>query len=191
MKPEKKIEAMIKHSRLDTHSPTDEYVLADMIKARQQTRSTGAGDIFRCSTRLLRLAAMILLALIIGFVMGQRRPLSSSQKETLCSMIEAEMQESLKSEIQTALLADIDSHLKASTDQILATSETQTTQRLQELIDVFERARMQDRQYTATALDKLQTDRLQDKRLFGRHLTALALQTQDLLEQQVTEAKGS
>ncbi|MFC1765818.1 hypothetical protein ACFL6U_27545 [Planctomycetota bacterium] len=196
MKPEKKIETLIKKIHLDTHPVADDKVFTDMLMARQRTRSTGArGDGYfsaaLCLGKAVGAAALILLALSIGFAVGRRPTPSSPQIEQMRLALEDSLKHSLTADLRATLLTEIGSLLAESTDQTLAVSEAWTNQRLLDLLKLMEAARAKDRQHVAAALEKLQTERLQDKSLFKRSLTTFAAQTHDLIEQRDMDAKGS
>jgi hypothetical protein len=196
MKSEKEIEKFIKNVQLDTHPEADRQVLSDVLAARnkaQAANTKSAGDIHAVAWRgkAIRVAAMLLVFVGIGFVLGRRQAPSSLQMEQIRVDLETSLKQSLTADMHALLRTEIGPLLAASANRTLAISETQTNQRLRELIVITEAARLKDRQQITTALVNLKTDRLQDKSLFGRNLAALAIKTHDLIEQQTMNPKGS
>ncbi len=196
MKPEKEIENFIKTVQLDTHPEADRQVLSDVLAARNRTQvanTESAGDIHGVAWlgKTIRVAALLLVFAGIGFVLGRRQAPSSLQMEQIRVDLENSLKQSLIADMHVLLRTEIGPLLAASANRTLAISETQTNQRLRELIVITEAARFKDRQQIATALENLRTDRIQDKSLFGRNLAALAVKTHDLIEQQTMNPKGS
>jgi hypothetical protein len=66
--------------------------------------------------------------------------------------------------------------------ETMAASRTLTEQRLVELVQVIEAARMQDRRRVAAALEQIELNRLRDKTAYGNGLETLAAQTNELLQ---------
>jgi len=144
---------------------------------------------------ITKLAAAAILLIGLGYAAGRlsapppdmkqlRSALETSLKSSLAEEMNRRWQPvfaagcvQLKDELHQQVRRD----LAEFADQILAASGTLTEQRLMELIDLIEDARMRDRQRVATALEKIELNRLQDKTLFGNGLVTLAARTNELL----------
>jgi len=148
---------------------------------------------------LLRFKAGSDEALDSGFAVGR---LSEPSTETLMATLEPSLKASLEADIRASVQRKMDqqwtSYTAEHTDQIqpemvlimrqaLGESMTRTRtvcqayteQRLRELTQLIERARIGDRRYMATALESMEAQRQQDKDLVKRGIVALTLQTRD------------
>ena len=149
-----------------------------------------------CQSPITKLAAAAVLLIGLGYAVGR---LSAPQPnvEQLQAALEPAIRQNLLDEtkrywqlgmvssyvrLKDELHQQVRRDLAEFADQILAASGTLTEQRLMELIQLIEDARMRDRQRVATALEKIEFNRLQDKTLFGSGLVTLAAQTSELLE---------
>ena len=166
--------------------------LANEEKRRESTRMWRA----IIKRPITKLAAAAILLIGLGYAAGRlsapppdmkqlRSALETSLKSSLAEEMNRRWQPvfaascvQLKDELHQQVRRD----LAEFADQILAASGTLTEQRLMELIQLIEDARMRDRQRVATALEKIEFNRLQDKTLFGSGLVTLAAQTSELLE---------
>lgn len=144
---------------------------------------------------ITKLAAAAIVLIAVGYAAGRLsapppdvEQLRSALETSLKSSLEEEMNRrwqpvfaascvQLKNELHQQVRRD----LTEFADQILAASGTLTEQRLIELIDLIEAARMRDRQRVTTALEQIELNRLQDKNLFGNGLVTLAARTDELL----------
>lgn len=202
MKSEKEIEAWVRSTDPNTHPSVDETVLKHMLEARQQTQQ--GQNIYlrplgrRLSMEILRVAAMLLLVLGIGFGAGRLSvPSAEAMKATLERSLKASLQADMRASVRQEMEQQWTSHTAEHTDglqqemvllmrQALAESMTQTRtvcqayteQRLGDLVQLIERARTEDRRHIAVALERLETHRQQDKDLLKRGIVALTLQTQ-------------
>lgn len=165
--------------------------LIDKEKRRESTNTR----VWRVMKRpITKLAAAAVLLIGLGYAVGRlstpqpdMEQLRSALETSLKSSLEEEMNRrwqpvfaancvQLKDELQQQVRRD----LTEFADQILAASGTLTEQRLIQLIELIEAARMRDRQRVATALGQIEFNRLQDKNLFGSGLVTLAAQTKEL-----------
>jgi len=143
----------------------------------------------------VKLAAAAVVLIAAGVVAGRfsAQPLDA---EALRAVLESSLKSSLEPAIRQAVLTEADSRwqsaFKASCDQLkdelarqvrydltqltaqtLAAAGTQTDQRLKELIQLIEAARIQDRRRIEEALDHIESQ-------FGNGLVALATRTNEL-----------
>ena len=146
--------------------------------------------------QLTKLAAAAVLLIAAGVVAGRLSAPQPLDVEALQAALESSLKSSLEPAIRQAVLAEADSRwqsaFKASCDQLkeelarqvrydltqltaqtLAAAGTQTDQRLKELIQLIEAARIQDRRRIEEALDHIE-------RQFGSGLVTLAARTNEL-----------
>ena len=146
--------------------------LANKEKRRESTRMWRA-IIKRPMTKL---AAAAVLLIGLGYAVGRlstpppdmnqlRSALETSLKSSLTEEMNRRWQPvftagcvQLKDELHQQVRRD----LTEFADRILAASGTLTEQRLMELIQLIETARMRDRRQVATALEQIELNRLQD-----------------------------
>jgi len=143
-----------------------------------------------------KLAVAAVLLICFGYVAGRYSAPKPVDVEALRATLENSLKLSLEPAIRQAVLAEADSRwqsaFKASCDQLkdelarqarydltrsaaqtLAAAGTQTDQRLKELIQLIEAARIQDRRRIEEALDHIE-------RQFGSGLVTLAARTDEL-----------
>ena len=148
--------------------------------------------------RLMKLAAAAVLMIGAGFIGGRLSAPEPVNVQELQAALENSLKSSLVPAIRQELISQIDgrwqSTLAASHAQIkdelarqvrrdltefaaqtLAASGTRTEQRLMELIQLIEAARVQDRQRMASAFDYIESR-------FGNGLVTLAARTDELLD---------
>lgn len=144
----------------------------------------------------VRLATAAVVLICAGYVAGRVSAPKPMDVEMLRATMESSLKSSLEPAIRQAVLAEAESHwqaaFKAGCDQLkdelarqvrydltqfanqtLAASGTQTDQRLKELIQLIEAARIQDRRRIEEALDHIE-------RQFGSGLVTLAARTNEL-----------
>lgn len=144
---------------------------------------------------ITKLAAAAILLMGLGYAAG-RLSTPPPDMEQLRFDLETSLKSSLKEEmnrrwqpvfaascvqLKDELHQQVRRDLTEFADQILAASGTLTEQRLMELIELIEAARMQDRRRVAMALEQIEINRLQDKNRLGNGLIALAARTNELL----------
>ena len=145
---------------------------------------------------MAKLAAAAVVLICAGYVAGWLSAPKPLDVEELRAALESSLKSSLEPAIRQAVLAEADSRwqsaFKASYDQLkdelarqvrydltrssaqtLAAAGTQTDQRLKELIQLIEAARVQDRRRIEEALDHIE-------RQFGSGLVTLAARTDEL-----------
>jgi hypothetical protein len=148
--------------------------------------------------RLLKLAAAAVLMVCAGFIGGRLSAPEPMDVQQLQAALESSLKSSLVPSIRQELLREMDdrwqSTLTASQAQIkdelarqvrrdltefaaqtLTASGTRTDQRLNELIQLIEAARIQDRRRMAAAFDYIESR-------FGNGLVTLAARTDELLD---------
>jgi len=148
--------------------------------------------------RLMKLAAAAVLMIGAGFIGGRLSAPEPVNVQELQAALENSLKSSLVPAIRQELISQIDgrwqSTLAASHAQVkdelarqvrrdltefaaqtLAASGTRTEQRLMELIQLIEAARVQDRQRMASAFDYIESR-------FGNGLVTLAARTDELLD---------
>lgn len=154
-------------------------------------------------SRLIKLAAAAVLMVSAGYIAGRVSAPEPLDVQELQAALESSLKSSLVPAIRQELLSQMDdrwqSTLAASHAQVkdelarqvrrdltefaaqtLAASGTRTDQRLNELIQLIEAARIQDRRRMAEAFDYIESR-------FGNGLVTLAARTNDLLS---TERAG-
>jgi len=145
--------------------------------------------------KILNLAAAAVLFIVAGLLIGRLTGPEPIDIEALRADMEISLKSSLEPAIRQSLLVEMDSRqsvfeadcaqlkdelqqqvrrdLMQFAAQTLAASGTQTDQRLRELIQLIEAARMQDRLRTEQALEHIESQ-------FGSRLVTLAARTNEL-----------
>jgi len=162
-------------------------------------------------SRIARFAAAAVLLISFGYIGGWASARRLLDVEQLQSALEASLRPSLESDIRQSLLAEIKrdrqltlasyhSDVKEHFDELRAelneqyrrdlsefavktlyASNAVTNQLLRELIERIAAVQTRDRRLIAAALDKIESNRLQDKTQFRNGLASLAVQTADEL----------
>ena len=158
--------------------------------------------VFRSHISKLAAAAVLLIGL--GFIAGRLlapRPLDieklqaaleSSLKSSLEPAIRQDMLEEVNNRWQSAFAANcaqlkdelqqqVRRDLIEFAAQTLTASGTLTDQRLMELVQLIETARIQDRRRIEEAFEQMELNRLWDKNRLGNGLVTLAARTNELL----------
>jgi len=133
---------------------------------------------------IFRFAAAAVLLICAGFLAGRLFAPQPIDVEQLRAELEASLKSSLSAsceQIKDELHQQVSRDLTQFAAQTLAASTTVTDQRLIELIQLIEEARMRDRFRVAAALEQIELNRLQDKTRLGNGLQALATQTNEPL----------
>lgn len=155
--------------------------------------------------RALKIAAVVLLLVGLGYIAGRLSPAQEVDVDQLRTDMETSLRSSLEPAIGESLLEQMNSqwesvfaascsrlkdelHEQVRRDltqfaaETMAASRSLTEQRLVELVQIIEAARMQDRRRVAAALDQIELNRLRDKTAYGNGLETLAAQTNELLQ---------
>jgi hypothetical protein len=174
-------------------SQEDKVIAALEYVTPQQPRS-----LFKVITHsnVTKLAAAAMFMLTVGFLGGR---LSTPQVDLvgLRTSLEASLKSAIEKEranmdlrLRSAIAEDgrlirgdiggeVQLLIAESAKQTLAASVALTNQRLGQLVQLIEAARLQDRQRVATALEQIEMNRLQDIARFGIGLQALAAKTSE------------
>ena len=178
----------------------------DTLINEEKTRQCAGTRIWRTvfKSPIAKFAAAAVLLLAVGYATGRlsapppldveefKAALESSLKSSLGPAIRQDLLEQLNERWQSAFAAgcaqikeelqrQVRRDLTEFAAQTLAASGSLTNQRLMELIQLIEAARMQDRKRIEAALEQIELNRLQDKTRFGNGLVTLAAQTNELL----------
>jgi len=132
---------------------------------------------------IFKFAVAAVLLICAGFLAGRLFAPKPMDVEQLRAELETSLKSSLAAsceQIKDELGQQVRRDLAEFAAQTLAASRTVTDQRLIELIQLIEEARMRDRVRVATALEQIELNRLQDKTQFGNGLQTLAIQTNEL-----------
>ena len=148
--------------------------------------------------RLIKYAAAAVIMLSAGYIAGR---LSSSKAPDV-----KELQAALEPAIRQNMLGEMTQYLQVGfaggftnlkdelqqqyrqdmtnfAIQTLAASNVITNRRLEQLIESIYAAQTEDRHWVATALNQVETNRLQDTTQLANALTTLAVHTDDQLQQ--------
>jgi len=149
-----------------------------------------------CS-RMTRLAVAAGLLVALGFIGGRLLPVRPIDAEQLRSALETSLKSSLDEAIHGSLIEQVKRDRESALEHhyvrlkselarqsrhemnelakmTLCASQTATEERLAELIRLIEATRIVDRQQIARALEKIESNRLQDQTRFGESLVSLA-----------------
>ncbi|MGD8500605.1 MAG: hypothetical protein PVJ86_08145 [Phycisphaerales bacterium] len=194
--------------RLSQVEPTDEAADRAMQRVRDslvtnEGRRVGLAPPSLIG-RLMKLAAAAILMIGAGFIAGRLSAPRPLDVEELRATLESSLRASLEPPIRQDLLAEMDDRWQAAfaancaqlkdelaqqvrrdltefAAQTLVASGTLTNQRLMELVQLIEAARVQDRRRVEEALEQIELNRLRDKSRFGNGLVTLAARTSELL----------
>jgi len=131
---------------------------------------------------IIKFAAAAVLLICAGFLAGRLFAPQPINVEQLRAEIETSLKSSLAAnceQIKDELYQQVRRDLTQFAAQTVAASTTVTDQRLIELIQLIEEARMRDRVRVATALEQIELNRLQDKTQLGNGLYSLATRTNE------------
>jgi len=163
--------------------------LVNKEKTRQCAGTRIWRTVFKCPVTKFAAAAVLLIA--VGYATG-RLSAPTVDTEELRAALRQDLFEQMNERWQSAFAAgcaqikeelqrQVRRDLTEFATQTLAASGTLTNQRLMELIQLIDTARMQDRKRIEAALEQIELNRLQDKTRFGNSLVTLAAQTNELL----------
>ncbi len=153
---------------------------------------------------IAKFAAAAVLLLAVGYATGRLSAPPPLDVEELKAALETSLKSSLEPAIRQDLLEQMNDRWQSAfaagcaqikeelqrqvrrdltefAAQTLAASGTLTNQRLMELIQLIEAARIQDRRRIAAAFEQIELNRLQDKTRFGNGLQLIATRTNELL----------
>ncbi len=195
MKSDKDIEAWIRSTDPDTQANRDETVWQHILQARRRAQQGDMGQngqrnrVFRMQA--LKVAALLLLVLSMGLVIGRiPGPSASQRKAALVAEIRAAVRHDLEQQwatnsaeatdrLQHEMLLVLRQALGESQKQTRAANQAYTEQRLRDLIQAIDKTRAEDRHYVSTALERMEFHRQQNRDLIKRGIVALTLQAQD------------
>jgi len=166
----------------------------DAAHSRTQTRCWAIGF------RIIRVAALVLITLGLGFGAGRltavrgsdiqqlRAELEASLRTSIADTLKAETMESLNQQWQDAvtahavqlraeILQQVQLDLDTFATQTLTASKAATDERVTELIQLIESTRVRDYQRIATALQQIELNRRRDRVQLGSGLQTLAART--------------
>jgi hypothetical protein len=140
--------------------------------------------------KALKFAAAAIILIVIGFIAG-RIYVPAVDMEELQAALEPAIRQQLQeqwqrtyannlTQIKNELTEQFSRDLTEFAEQTLAASSTMTDQRLNELVQLIEAARTQDRRWIAAALEQIELNRRQDNARIGNGLVTLATRTNDL-----------
>jgi hypothetical protein len=175
-----------------------------LIHNEKEQQSAGKGIYRAIFKNPIKFAAAAVLLIGLGFIAGQLLAPRPLDMEELQAALENSLKSSLEPAIRQDLLEEIDNRWQSAfaanctqlkeelqqqvrrdledfAAQTLAASGLRTEQRLTELIQLIEAARVQDRLRIAEALEYIELNRQQDRSQFGNGLVALAARTNELL----------
>jgi hypothetical protein len=188
-----------------THEAADRAIqrVRDAMTNREEGRRVGLAPPSLIS-RLMKLAAAAVLMIGAGYIAGLVSAPRPLDVEELQATLESSLRSSLEPAIRRELLKEVNDRWQSAfaancaqlkdelqrqvrrdltefAAQTLAASGTLTNQRLMELVQLIEAARVQDRRRVAEALEQIELNRLEDRTRFGDGLVTLAAQTNELL----------
>ncbi len=141
----------------------------------------------------MKFAAAAILLIAVGFIAGQLftpgqdiEALQASLEPAIRQNVLAQINEQWQKEyarnytqIKEELSRQMSEEMTELTEQTLAAAGTITDQRMKELIQLIEAARVKDRQWIAAALEQIELNRRQDNARIGS-LVTFAAQTNQL-----------
>lgn len=160
-----------------------------LTNTKQEHDSIGAKIIRMVSNgHALKFAAAAMLLIAIGFIAGRFfspeqdiESLQASLVPAVTQNVLAQINEQWQKEyarnyvqIKDELSRQMSQEMAEVAEQTLAASSTITEQRVKELIQLIEAARIKDRQWTAAALEKIELNRRQDNARIGSLVTHAA-----------------
>jgi hypothetical protein len=199
MRRARDIERLIRNMDIDTNAEVDKKVLDRVVQTQEKSRSAAPRPgVFRVmlASRMSKLAAAAILLVGVGYIVGR----ASAPPPLDAEQLRASLKSSLGPAIHDAVLAQLEPSLAARDAQLkdelgrqvrrdlsefavqtLGAWEALTDQRLTELVQLIEAARLRDRWRVASALEQIELSRLEDKTQFGNSLQRLAAQTSEFL----------
>jgi hypothetical protein len=153
-------------------------------------------DRFKATKSIIRLAAAAVLLISAGYITGRLSAPAPPDPNQLYSALEPAIRQQLLGEMKqywqlstaatyARLKEDLDQQycqdLNRFATQTFAASTAVTNQLLEELIKSINSAQTQDRRWVTTALQQIESNRLQDKNQLSHGLATLAVYTDDQL----------
>lgn len=191
-------------SRIEPSSESSRRAVQNVRDALENQEIKSGSKIvnFFFSSRALKFAAAAVLLIGVGFIAGRLLAPAQPDLQELQAALEVSLKSSLGPAIRQDLLEQINKQwqqeyainyaqiknelqqqisleLTEFAEQTLAASSALTDQRLKELIQLIEAARIKDRQWIAAALEKIELNRRQDTARIGG-LVRFAAQTNRL-----------
>ena len=166
-----------------------ENVRERLANTKEERESIGAKIIRTVSNgHSLKFAAAAILLIAIGFIAGRLiapeqdiEAIQASLVPTITQNVLAQINEQWQKEyarnyiqIKDELSRQMSQEMAEVTEQTLAASSKITEQRLKELIQLVEAARVKDRQWTFAALEQIELNRRQDNARIGSLVTFAA-----------------
>lgn len=145
---------------------------------------------FLFSGQAMKFAAAAMLLIGIGFMTG-RRYVPAVDVGQLQAAIEPAIQQQMQeqwrqayaagfAQMKSELVQQVNRDLAEFAEQTLTASTNMTDQRLNELVQLIEAARTQDRRWIVAAIEQMELNRRRDNTRIGNGLVALAARTNDL-----------
>ena len=153
---------------------------------------------FMIINNLTRIAAVIILSIAVGYAAGRISAPRSTDMEQMQANLEPVIRDKLLEEVtqyvqlglasnyvqlKQELTEQYQKDLSQAALEILNTSGTITNNLLEELIQSFATAQLQDRQLVAAAIQKVEQNRIADKTQLGSALVNFASRTEQDLQQ--------
>jgi len=163
----------------------------NLTDARQEHEGIGTKIIRIVSNgHSLKFAVAAILLIAAGFIAGRffspeqdiealQTPLETAVTQNVLAQINEQWQKEYArnyTQIKDELSRQMSHEMAELTEQTLAASSTITEQRMKELIQLIEAARVKDRQWIAAALEQIELNRRQDNARIG-NLVTFAAQT--------------
>lgn len=200
MKSNRCIKKLIRKTDLNTNSAADRKVLQDVLEAQSASRSQQAPHthvaIAAFVPPAVRLAAAAVFVFAVGYMTARLllpAPVDVEElKASITASLKAAMDEEMNQRWQAFVAVQTD-QLKEDVSwrvrqdlsdlvvQAVAASQARTDQRLMDLVERIEAARMEERRRVAAAFEQIERNRREDRTQFGNGLLTLAVRTDQLL----------
>ncbi len=189
MQPQDKLKSLIEKSCIDTTPETNDRILGDALQMLDERKQSAR--ILCVRTARLAIAAAILIA--VGFFAARLTAPAPLDAEQLRAAIEQSLEETVDNRIDLHLDAQLaarwqpfedrfSEQIRADLKEFGARTIAATDQRMMELIQLIEQARLKDRIRIENALRRIEQNRYQDKlRLAAgiQHVSATANLSKD------------
>lgn len=200
MKSNRCIKKLIRKTDLNTNSAADRKVLQDVLEAQSASRSQQAAHthvgIAAFGPPAVRLAAAAVFVFAVGYMTARLllpAPVDVEElKASITASLKAAMDEEMNQRWQAfvavqsdQLKEDVSRRVRQDLSdlvvQAVAASQARTNQRLMDLVERIEAARMEERRRVAAAFEQIERNRREDRTQFGNGLLTLAVRTDQLL----------
>ena len=189
MQPQDKLKSLIDESRIDTTPETNDRILGDALQMLDERKQSAR--ILCARTARLAIAAAILIAL--GFFAARLTAPAPLDAEQLRAAIEQSLEESIDSRMHAHLDAQLaarwqpfedrfSEQIRADLKEFGARTIAATDQRMMELVQLIEQARIKDRIRIENALRQIEQNRYEDKLKLAagiQHVSATANLSKD------------